>query len=203
MKAVIIDDELAMHLILKRMLGKIDKVEVVGSFKETASAFSFLQRHQVDLVFVDIHMPGESGLDFARRLRDHRRQMKLVFVTSHKEYALSAFGVYAYDYIVKPISQKRLNETVERALSEEAAHTGREVQMALPETLPPLIEPLTKRETEVLQLIGNGMSNKEIAQTFVLSEGTVKSYVVNIFGKLQVKNRVQAAIVGRMHKLIE
>lgn len=203
MKAVIIDDELAMHLILKRMLSKIDKVEVVGSFRETASAFLFLRSHKVDIAFVDINIPGESGLDFARRLREHGWQMKLVFVTSHKEYALSAFNVYAYDYIVKPISQKRLIETLDRALSEETANIGKEAGIISQETIPPLIEPLTKREKEVLQLIGNGMSNKEIAQTFVLSEGTIKSYVVNIFGKLQVKNRVQATIVGRTFKLID
>src|SRR6476620_12467313 len=102
MKVVIIDDEKAMHLIMKRMLGKVGEVEVVGSFQDTAAADSYLAKHDADMVFIDINMPRESGLEFAQRLRESDRKMKLVFVTSHTEYALSAFDVYAYDYMVKP-----------------------------------------------------------------------------------------------------
>ncbi|HET7628611.1 MAG TPA: response regulator transcription factor [Bacillales bacterium] len=197
MKAVIVDDELAMHLIIKRMLGKFHQVEVAACFQETASAFSYIHSHPVDLVFVDIHMPGESGLEFAKRLRDNDWEMKIVFVTSHKDYALPAFSVYAYDYIVKPLSQQRLDETVERVLAE-----GEGTNPNPHGTVSPLIEPLTRRETEVLQLMSNGLSNKEIAEKFKLSEGTIKNHIVNIFGKLQVKNRVQATINGKRYKLI-
>jgi len=96
MKVMMIDDEKAMHIIMKRMLSKIGEVEIVGAFQDTETAFSFLQNEEVDIVFVDISMPKESGLDFAKRLREIHPQIKLVFVTSHKEYALSAFDVYAY-----------------------------------------------------------------------------------------------------------
>ncbi|MEX2460388.1 MAG: response regulator [Paenibacillaceae bacterium] len=129
MKVMIIDDEKAMHFIMKRMLGKVDEVEIVGSFQETATAYSYLADHDADLIFIDINMPRESGLEFAERLRESGRQMKLVFVTSHKEYALSAFDVYAYDYIVKPVIQERLNKTIQRARSEklsEGVQAGRE-----------------------------------------------------------------------------
>lgn len=118
MKVIIIDDEKAMHLIMKRMLAKVD-VEIVGSFLETATAFSYLTNHEVDLAFVDISMPRENGLEFAERLRESGRQTKLVFITSHKEYALNAFDVYAFDYIVKPVMQERLHKTVQRALAEK------------------------------------------------------------------------------------
>jgi two-component system LytT family response regulator len=116
-KVVIIDDEKGMHMIMKRMLGKVDQVEIVGSFKETSTAHSFLTKQDVDLIFMDINMPKESGLEFAGRLRESGRQMKIVFVTSHKEYSLPAFDVYAFDYIVKPVNQARLHHTVQRALS--------------------------------------------------------------------------------------
>ncbi|OMF30098.1 hypothetical protein BK133_17185 [Paenibacillus sp. FSL H8-0548] len=118
MRVVIIDDENAMHLIMKRMLSKIDGIEIVGSFHETAAASAFMLDHDIDMIFIDVHMPKESGLEFAQRLRESGRQTKLVFVTSHKEYALSAFDVYAYDYMVKPVVQDRLRQTVQRALSE-------------------------------------------------------------------------------------
>jgi two-component system LytT family response regulator len=116
-KVVIIDDEKGMHIIMKRMLDKVDEVEIVGSFQETSAAYSFLTNQDVDLIFMDINMPKESGLEFAVRLRESGRQMKIVFVTSHREYALPAFDVYAFDYIVKPVNQARLHHTVQRALS--------------------------------------------------------------------------------------
>lgn len=117
MRVVIIDDEKAMHLIMKRMLGKVAEVEIVGSFKETATAYSYLMNYDVDLIFMDINMPRESGLEFAGRLRESGKQMKIVFVTSHTEYSLLAFDVYAFDYIVKPVNEERLYHTVQRALS--------------------------------------------------------------------------------------
>jgi two-component system LytT family response regulator len=118
LKVVIIDDEKAMHLIMKRMLAKVGQIEIVGSFHETATAYLYLVNHEVDLIFLDIRMPRETGLEFANRLRESGRRMKLVFVTSYKEYAPAAFDVYAYDYIVKPVKQDRLHKTVQRVLSE-------------------------------------------------------------------------------------
>lgn len=199
MRVVLIDDEKAMHLIMKRMLAKINDVEIVGSFLETKTAFSFLMSHRVDLVFVDISMFNESGLDFAKRLRESGWQMKLVFVTSHKEYALPAFDVYAYDYIVKPVCQTRLQETIHRALSEEEV---KEKGMSSSKKSLPLAEPLTNREIEILVMISIGKSNREIAVDFELAEGTIKNHVFNIFSKLQVKNRVQATTVAKEHNLI-
>lgn len=180
------------------MLAKVNQVEIVGSFFDTTEAFSFLRNNEVDLAFVDISMPWESGLDFAKRLREAGNQIRLVFVTSHKEYALSAFDVYAYDYIVKPLSQTRLQQTIERILLENSV----EQDGSGTEALPPLTESLTKREVEILRLLSDGMSNKEIASTYALTEGTVKNHLVNIFGKLQVKNRVQATVVAKLHNLI-
>ncbi|NOU72905.1 response regulator [Paenibacillus sp. LMG 31458] len=196
MKVVIIDDEKAIHLIMKHLLAKIAEVEIVGSFQETTTAFTFLMNNQADLVFMDIGMPRESGLDFAKRLRVNGWQMKLVFVTSHKEYALPAFDVYAYDYIVKPLSQERLRETVQRALSERAP------EIDLEKTSPPLVDPLTKRETDIVLAIAEGLSNKEIADRFGLTEGTVKGHVNRSYGKLGITRRVQAVVRLRELKIL-
>jgi DNA-binding NarL/FixJ family response regulator len=190
MKVLIVDDEKAMHLILKRMLAKLDNVEVLGCFQETATAFSFLMDHQVDILFVDINMRGENGLDFSRRVRESGCESKIIFVTSYKEYALAAFDVFAFDYIIKPISEERLRRTVERAGGEIGVQ-------ASGGAMEPLIDPLTRREIEILQLVSNGLNNKEIAAHLTLKEGTVKNHIVNIYSKLQVRNRVQAITVAK------
>ncbi|UKS25928.1 response regulator [Paenibacillus sp. HWE-109] len=122
MKVVIIDDEKAMHLILRRMLAKVNEVEIVGTFQETSTAFSYVNNHEVDLICIDISMPRESGLDFAKRLRANGHLMRLIFVTSYTEFASSAFDVNAYDYILKPIRSERLVRTVQRAIANGDAY---------------------------------------------------------------------------------
>ncbi|WP_172196001.1 response regulator [Saccharibacillus qingshengii] len=122
MKMILIDDEPAMHLIVKRMLSALPDVEIAAAFTDTESAYAYLQLHEADLILLDISMPRESGLEFAARLRAEDRQIRLVFLTSHKEYALEAFDVYAFDYLVKPVIREKLHRTVQRAVSERISN---------------------------------------------------------------------------------
>ncbi|MHA0856921.1 response regulator [Paenibacillus sp. CMAA1364] len=117
MKVIIVDDEKAMHLIMRKMLSKIPYIEVIGSFQNTDSASLFLMDQRADLAFVDISMPNENGMQFAKRMTQTCNHLQIVFVTSHKEYAIDAFDIFALDYIVKPISLERLEKTVRRALA--------------------------------------------------------------------------------------
>lgn len=194
MKVIIIDDEKAMHLIMKRMLAKMSDIEVVGCFSAAKEAYEYLITYEVDMIFVDISMPRENGLEFAERVRERGRDTKIVFITSHKEYALSAFDVYAFDYIVKPVVQERLYRTVERARAEIIPNLvkGGTSSKAL-------IDPLTNRELDIALAIVDGLSNMEIAKRFGLTEGTVKGHINRLYGKLGIKRRVQT--VARMKEL--
>ncbi|MDF2840588.1 MAG: hypothetical protein K0Q99_1360 [Clostridia bacterium] len=116
MKVIIVDDEKSTLLIMKKMISKIPGVEIVGAFQRAKDAYSFLRENKVDMMFVDISMPEESGLELGRRMMSEMPGMDLVYVTSYKEYALEAFSVHAFDYIVKPISQVRLESTIKRAM---------------------------------------------------------------------------------------
>ncbi|MEK3912737.1 response regulator [Paenibacillus sp. FSL H7-0331] len=122
MKVILVDDEPTMHLILRKMLVKLPGVDVAGAFTDTQSATSFLRENTgIGLAFVDISMPGESGVEFAAKLEVSHPTMQVVFVTSHKEYALKAFELSVLDYLVKPVSQERLQRTVNRALANQQA----------------------------------------------------------------------------------
>lgn len=117
MKVILVDDEKSMLLIMKKMLSKIPGIEVAGIFQNAGDAFGFISaEHGVDMAFLDISMPGESGLELAQRIPSVNSGMDVVFLTSHKEYALDAFDVHAFDYLVKPVSQERLERTVQRAV---------------------------------------------------------------------------------------
>lgn len=119
MNVILVDDEPAMHLIMRKMLVKLPEVRVAAAFTDTEDALAFLSDHDdIELAFVDISMPGESGIRFASLMGEWGNPMQIVFVTSHKEYALEAFELSVVDYLVKPVSQERLERTVNRALAE-------------------------------------------------------------------------------------
>lgn len=115
MKVILIDDEKPMLFIMQKMISKIPEIEIVGSFQNAGDAYKFIKGNKVDLAFVDINMPEENGLDFARKLSDETENIAISFLTAHKEFALEAFEVHAFDYIVKPVSQARLEATIQRA----------------------------------------------------------------------------------------
>ncbi|MNI13075.1 Sensory transduction protein LytR [compost metagenome] len=117
MKVILVDDEPTMHLILNKMLNKLPEVQVVAAFTETKSAASFLRENaDISLAFVDISMKGENGIEFAAMLEGSGSPVQVVFVTSHKDFALEAYELSVMDYLVKPVSQERLQRTVNRAL---------------------------------------------------------------------------------------
>lgn len=115
-RVILVDDEKSMLLIMKKMISKIPDIELVGTFQSAGEAYKFIEVNMAEIAFVDINMPGESGLDFARRLAADAINTAVVFITAHKEYALDAFDVNAYDYIVKPISQVRLEMSIQRTI---------------------------------------------------------------------------------------
>ena len=115
MNVIVIDDEKAMHLIMSKLLKKIPSVTLLGMFFSTDQAIEILKTHQVDLVFVDINMPKENGMTFAQKMKMSHAHIQVAFVTSHKDYALDAFELSAVDYLIKPISIERLQQTIEKA----------------------------------------------------------------------------------------
>ncbi len=118
MKTILVDDEPAMHLILSKMLAKLPGVQVAGAFRDAESALAYLRVNpEIGLVFADISMQGENGLMFAAKLEALELPVQVVFVTSHKEFALEAYDLTVLDYLVKPVSQERLARTVQRALA--------------------------------------------------------------------------------------
>lgn len=122
MKVILVDDEPVMHLIMRKMLVKHPELQVTGAFTDTHAAAEFLSGNaDVELAFVDISMPGDSGLAFAAKLDEAGCKTQIVFVTSHKDYALEAYELSVLDYLVKPVTQERLERTIHRVLASRKA----------------------------------------------------------------------------------
>ncbi len=115
MKTIIVDDERLAREELKRLLENYGEVEVIGEYKNAIEAKEAIERDNPDLVFMDIQMPGETGLELLEKMANPPRT---VFVTAYDEYAIKAFELNAYDYLMKPIDPERLSEVYNR-ISEE------------------------------------------------------------------------------------
>jgi DNA-binding LytR/AlgR family response regulator len=111
-RALVVDDEGPARRRLARMLEALAGVTVVAELEDTAALLDALQRHTADVIFLDICMPGVDGMSFAQAHAG--RLPELVFVTAHDRYAVSAFGVEALDYLLKPVRPERLAAAVER-----------------------------------------------------------------------------------------
>ncbi|MGO4350224.1 response regulator [Paenibacillus sp. MCAF9] len=194
MKVILIDDEKAMHLIMKRMLAKTSvEVEIAGSFTETETAFSYLMNHDVDLVFLDISMPRETGLELAERLREVGREIKIVFLTSHKEYALPAFDVYAFDYIVKPVVLERLQKTLQRAFAELRKEHLRQGEWAAPlnETRFNCLGVIDIQSTQGIRAKWKSSKSAELFGYLLMHKGRLISrarLIEELFGDMPQKN---------------
>ncbi|MFK8046142.1 MAG: LytR/AlgR family response regulator transcription factor [Crocinitomicaceae bacterium] len=110
-RTIIADDERLAREEFKSLLTKYDSIEIVGEYKNAKDAEAGIAALEPDLLFIDIQMPGETGLELIERLENAPRT---VFVTAYDEFAIKAFELNAYDYLLKPIDEKRLNEVVSR-----------------------------------------------------------------------------------------
>lgn len=115
MRTIIVDDERLAREELKSLLSKYSEIEIVGEYKNAHEARIAFETEKPDLVFMDIQMPGESGLDLLRSIVNPPRT---IFVTAFDEYATKAFEVNAYDYLMKPIDPDRLDEVYSRLIEE-------------------------------------------------------------------------------------
>lgn len=119
---IIVDDEPVAREVLENLLGKIEHVHLVASCKNAVEAFKAINSHAVDLVFLDINMPDISGLSFAKSVS---RDLKIIFTTAYREYAVDGFDLKAVDYLLKPISFDRLLQSVNKYFEESSsAATG-------------------------------------------------------------------------------
>ncbi|AEG43816.1 LytTR family DNA-binding domain-containing protein [Isoptericola variabilis] len=123
-RALIVDDEAPARAELRYLLEEVGGVQVVGEATNGEEALLLLRSLDYDLVLLDVRMPGGSGLDVARALRDLPRRPQVVFTTAYPDHAVDAFDLAAADYLVKPFDAERLRRALERALAHAEPASG-------------------------------------------------------------------------------
>ena len=136
MRTIIVDDERLAREELKSLLSKYGEIEIVGEYKNALEARVAIETQKPDLVFMDIQMPGESGLELLRSIANPPRT---IFVTAFDEYATKAFEVNAYDYLMKPIDPDRLDEVYSRLTEENKTPSSVENSSTLKAGYPILV----------------------------------------------------------------
>lgn len=117
MKVLLVEDESGIRLLLKKIIERKEGFEVVGEAENLADALRIFTQEKPEIVFLDIEIQGENGLNCAKVIADLEPKTKIIFATAHAEYMSNAFEVYAFDYLVKPFDVERVNKTLDRILS--------------------------------------------------------------------------------------
>ena len=199
---VIVDDHDIVRRGIHAYLQALPDFTVVGEAESGDAAVELARDLVPDVMLMDLVMPGTDGVEATRRVKNVSPRTQIVVLTSYHqdEHVFPALRAGAISYILKDVKMEELAEAIRRAACGEAtlhprvaARVIHELQGARDQDLNPFTE-LTEREIQVLKLIANGLNNCEIADTLVISENTVKGHVSNIFGKLHLADRTQAAV---------
>ena len=113
-RVMLVEDEAGIRLILRKIIEKHEEFEIVAECEELADAVIQFRRQKPEVVFLDIGIKGQNGVECARILTDLNPKVKIIFATAHTEYMSDAFELYAFDYLVKPFSIERVNRTLDR-----------------------------------------------------------------------------------------
>jgi two-component system nitrate/nitrite response regulator NarL len=182
---------------------------VVGETASGEEALELARTLLPDLVLLDISMAGWNGITTAEKITTACPATTIVMLTvsDDKDKLLAAFKAGARGYVLKGVSGKELASVVRSAAAGEvyvSPSLAAEMLVSLTQgRAPDPLQELTERERQILGLIGTGLTNREIGERIFLSEKTVKHYVTNILQKLQVRSRVEAALLASRHEKTE
>jgi DNA-binding NarL/FixJ family response regulator len=207
-RVLIADDQALIRGGFRMILESRDDIDVVGEAADGVEALAAARRLRPDVVLMDIRMPRLDGIQATRQLlKDGSGGVRVLVLTTFDldEYVYEAIRAGASGFLLKNVEPSELVRAVRVVAAGEAllapSITGRLLQrfLTLPPPgagVPPQLAQLTEREVEVLTLVGQGMSNAEIAEALFLSQTTVKTHLAHIFAKLSLRDRVQAVIVA-------
>jgi DNA-binding NarL/FixJ family response regulator len=202
-RVVIADDHELARAGLRAMLIGQHGIELLAEAKNGREALELCRRLQPDLALIDVRMPDMDGLATCSSIKQESPGTSVILVTMHENphYLLEALRAGASAYVLKDVTQRELLATIRRVLHGESVLDPEIVVRVLghmtgdaPRQERLSSVQLSRRESEVLQLLAQGLTNREIARTLTVSVSTIKIHVEHILAKLEVSDRTQAAV---------
>lgn len=209
-KVMIADDHVMVREGIKQLLEFDGDIEVIAEANDGVECLEKLKTINPDVLLLDINMPNKNGIEVLEKIRNRNLNIRVLILTVHNEveYLLKAVDIGVDGYLLKDSESAELKKAIRTVLNGES--------YIQPSLIPILnsrlvardvdkekIDSLTKRELEVLIQVANGMSNKEIATNLNISERTVKNHISNIFKKIDVSDRTQAAVFAIRNDIIK
>jgi NarL family two-component system response regulator LiaR len=208
-RLLIVDDHKVVRNGLQVFISLYDDIEVVGEARNGQQAVEQCATHQPDVVLMDMVMPVMDGPTATRLIREQFPQVQVVALTSfdEEEIVQRAIEAGAVGYLYKDVEEDELIDAIRSAREGRPVLAPEAMKALMDRTVAPVelpaVEPLTKREREVLSLVAQGMTNPQIAEQLVISTSTVQFHVHNILGKLGVGTRTEAVAMAIQSKLID
>ena len=203
-RVLIVDDHLVVRTGLEQLLESADDITVVAAVGEGERAAELAAEHLPDVVLMDLSMPGIGGAEATRRIRACAPTVNVVVLTSFsdRERILEALDAGALGYLLKDIEPDELMRGIHAAARGESPLAPKAALALITERSgPPQGQALTRREREVLSLVGRGLPNKLIARELSISEKTVKAHLTRAFQRIGVSDRTQAALWAHRHQI--
>jgi len=208
MKIIIVDDHELIREGLKKVTAKESDIEVMGEASNSVELFELLDKHEVDIVILDISLPGRSGLDVITDIKIQAPDTKILILTMHPEdrFAIQALRAGASGYITKNNASRSLVAAL-RKISEGRKYITSNLAEQLASELElnyekPLHESLSTRELEVMQLMAQGKAVRDIAEILSISANTVASYRSRILEKMKMKTNAEIIRYAVENKLM-
>lgn len=207
-RLLLVDDQSLICQGLKAMLSLEDDLQIVGTANSGKEAIEQIAEIAPDVVLMDVQMPGMDGREATRIISEQFPNVKVLVLSTFDDnrYIADAMRSGAKGYLLKDMPSEELAQAirfVHRGYTQMApglmeklmtSTTTQDNNKVRSRSISPELSQLTPREQEVLQLIGNGATNREIAETLYISEGTVKTHVTHLLNRLSLRNRSQLAI---------
>jgi DNA-binding NarL/FixJ family response regulator len=213
-RVVVADDQDVVRDGFAALLDTQDDIEVVGTASDGATVIRACAEHHPDIVLMDVRMPGIDGLEATRQVAGRVGGPRIIILTTFDldDYVYDALAAGASGFLLKDAGAERLFDAVRVVAAGNAllapAVTRRLISefarlRPRPPTKNEALAELTPRETEVLQLVAEGLSNREIADRLVVSDETVKTHVSRVLSKLGLRDRTQAVVLAYETGLVE
>jgi two-component system, NarL family, response regulator LiaR len=203
---LLVDDHAVVRSGLSKFLLVNKDLKLVGEASDGAEAVQMVSLHKPDVVLMDLMMPGMDGIAATREIHQKYPNVKVIVLTSFHDQNMvqGALQAGAIGYLQKNVTARELGIAIRSAFDGKMTLSAEATQILAHSVAQPQIqgEQLTERERDVLKAMVDGLNNREIAEALVISLGTVKFHVSNIFQKLGVDSRVEAVKMAIEQKLV-
>ena len=205
-KVLVADDHKLVREGIVKLLGFYEEIDVIGEAKDGLETIEKVRNDFPDLVLLDLNMPRMNGIDTIKKIKEITSEIKILILTIHEdeEYIYEVTRAGAEGYIQKDIEPDELRNSIKEVMNGNKVFPAK-IEEKVDEQLEKDksdLEELSNRENEVLELLAQGMSNRDIAEELYISEKTVKNHVSSILRKFSVNDRTQAVIVALKNGLV-